>query len=364
MAASADPELPRDARICLLRLSALGDVTHMLPVVHTLQRARPDWRVTWIIGRLEYQLVGDLPGVDFVVFDKRRGWRAYADLARSLSGRRFDALLQMQVALRASLAGRLVRARWRIGFDAERARDGHGLFVNRRIAPHPQAHVLDGFFDFLEAIGVHEREMRWRLPLPADARAFAARHLPAGERYLAINACTSARINNWRNWSAERYAAVATHAWQEHGLKTVLTGSPAPVEREMAADITARSKAPITDLVGRTSPKQLAAILARAAIVVAPDTGPAHIANAVGTPVIGLFATSNPERTGPYLWRDWCVTRYAEALAAETGKEPGEVRWGKRVRRADAMARITVADVTNRLDTWLRTAGSTAPTSG
>ncbi|MDX1610528.1 MAG: glycosyltransferase family 9 protein, partial [Halofilum sp. (in: g-proteobacteria)] len=135
--------------LCLLRLSALGDVTHMVPVVRTLQHEWPDTRLTWIIGRLEAELVGDLPGIEFIVFDKARGLAAFRDLWRDLDGRRFDALLQMQVALRANLAGRLVRSPVRIGFDRTRSRDGHGLFVNRRIEPHPGAHVLDGLFDFL-----------------------------------------------------------------------------------------------------------------------------------------------------------------------------------------------------------------------
>lgn len=352
------PDLPDEARVCLLRLSALGDVTHMLPLVHTLQAARPGWHLTWLIGRLEHALVGDLPGVEFVIFDKSRGWRAYRHLAGALGRRRFDALLLMQVALRAGLAGRFVRAPLRLGFDRERSRDGHGLFINRRVAPGPRAHVLDGFLDFATALGITDHQLRWDLPIPPAATEFATAKLPAGQRLLVINACTSARHRNWRNWSAERYAAVADHARAEHGLHTVLTGGPADTEREMAGAIAARTRAPVTDLVGATTPKELAAVLARADVVIAPDTGPAHIANAVGTPVIGLFATSNPQRTGPYNWRDWCVNRYPEALQAEAGLAPEQARWGRRVRDDEAMARITVSDVTRRLDRLLCISGA------
>lgn len=340
-------------RVCLLRLSALGDVTHVAPIVRTLQAEWPRTRLTWIVGSLEAQLVGDLPGVDFVVFDKSRGPRAYTDLRRALAGQRFDVLLHMQVALRANLAAALVRAPVRIGFDRARSRDGHGAIVNRRIRPRPRAHVLDGFFGFLEALGIERRVLRWDLPVPEEARAFAREHMGAGPRWLAINACTSARFNNWRNWSAERYAAVADHAAERHGLRTVLTGGPAPAEREMAAAIQAQARTPLVDLVGRTSPKSLTAVLERADIAIAPDTGPAHIANAVGTPVIGLYATSNPARTGPYCWRDWAVNRYPEALRAECGLGVDEARWGRRVRAPEAMQRITVDDVTERVDAVL-----------
>ena len=336
--------------LCLLRLSALGDVTHAVPVVRTLQRAWPDTRLTWIIGRLEAELVGDLPGVEFIVFDKARGLAAYRDLRRRLGGRRFDVLLQMQVALRANVAGRLVRAPVRVGFDRARSRDGHGLFVNRRIAPHPRAHVLDGFFDFLRALGIEDRELRWDIPVPPPAAARAAERLPADHRYLAINACTSARVNNWRNWSAERYAAVAEHAARVHGLRTVLTGGPAAAERQMAEAIAARAPGDLINLVGATRPKELLAVLDRASVAIAPDTGPLHIAAAAGTPVIGLYATSNPGRTGPYLWREHVVDRYPEALAAESGLTPATARWGRRVRDPAAMQRIGVADVTRALD--------------
>lgn len=340
--------------LCLLRLSALGDVTHTVPVVRTLQHACPETRLTWIIGRLEAELVGDLPGIEFIVFDKARNVAAFRDLWRDLDGRRFDVLLQMQTALRANLAGRVIRAPVRIGFDRARSRDGHGLFVNRRIEPHPRAHVLDGLFDFVRALGIDERVLRWDIPVPDAAAAFAREQMPDGQRYLAINACTSARVNNWRNWSAERYAAVSDHAATMHGLRTVLTGGPAPAEREMADAITARAGHEVVDLVGATRPKELLAVLGRARVAIAPDTGPLHIAAAAGTPVIGLYATSNPERTGPYQWRDCVVNRYPEALAAECGRTPDDVRWGRRVRNPEAMQRITVEDVTERLDALLK----------
>lgn len=350
-------------RLCLLRLSALGDVTHVVPVVRTLQQVWPQTQLTWIIGRTEAHLVGDLPGVEFVVFDKGRGAGAYRQLRSAMRGRRFDVLLQMQVALRANLAGALVPADTRVGFDRARSRDGHGLFVRQRIAPQPRPHVIDGFFGFLEALGIDERVWGWDLPIPPDAKVFAETQL-AGERpWLAINPCTSARVNNWRNWSAERYAAVADYAAEQHGLRVVLTGGPAAAERDMAATIRARARHELLDLVGATSPKQLLAVLARARAAIAPDTGPAHIATAAKTPVIGLYATSNPDRTGPARWREWTINRYPEAVQAEYGAGVEASRWGKRVRDPRAMQRITVADVTNRLDALFAAAPRSEPSA-
>jgi hypothetical protein len=110
------------ASLCILRLSAIGDTCHVVPVVRTLQRAWPATRLTWIIGRGEAQLMSLLPGVEFITIDKRAGWAAARTLRLALRGRRFDLLLHMQLSLRASLASTLIRARARIGFDLLRAR--------------------------------------------------------------------------------------------------------------------------------------------------------------------------------------------------------------------------------------------------
>jgi len=130
------PELPLDRpprRLCLIRLSALGDVTHILPIVHTLRHVWPETELTWIIGKREAELVAGLEGVELLPLDKAAGPAGYRALARQLRGRRFDVLLQMQVAMRAHLVSLLVRAPLRLGYDRVRSRDLHRLFVNRRI---------------------------------------------------------------------------------------------------------------------------------------------------------------------------------------------------------------------------------------
>ncbi|HKJ89358.1 MAG TPA: glycosyltransferase family 9 protein [Gammaproteobacteria bacterium] len=336
--------------LCIVRLSAIGDVSHVVPVIRTLQRHWPDTALTWVVGKVEAGLVGDLPGVEVVPYEKGGGTRALRDLRRRLRGRRFDVLLQMQTALRANMAGLGVSADLRLGYDRGRSRNGHGLFVNRRIDPNPRRHVLDGFFDFLVALGLHERELRWDIPVPEEARAFADEHLPADAPVLAINPCSSVRPRNWRNWDPGRYAAVADHAMRVRGMQVVLTGGPAPREREIGEAVAGAMEHPPVNLVGRTSLKEMLAVLERAEALVAPDTGPAHMGTAAGIPVIGLFGTSNPLRTGPYLSQRWAVNRYPENLRRYGGTSLEEAAWGKRVRHPEAMGAIEVADVTARLD--------------
>lgn len=341
---------PEPANIALLRLSAVGDVCHTVPVLRALQDQWPGCRITWIIGCGEASLVDDIPGVEFIRFDKHDGLGAYRDLSRAIRGKRFDSLLHMQIALRASIASVLIPARRKIGFDRRRARDWQWLFTRERIPANPRQHVMDGLLEFARALGADVSRPRWDIPVPEADRAFAADHIPPNARTLIISPCSSQRARNFRNWRAERYAAVIDHAARIHGMNTLITGGPSEREQSMAAAICEQARHKPVNLVGQTSLKQLFALIQRATAVVCPDSGPAHMGTAAGTPVIGLYASSNPERTGPYFSREWCVNRYPEALRAQTGKEVNEVRWGARIRDPEVMDRIQVDDVAERLD--------------
>lgn len=337
-------------RLCLLRLSAVGDVSHVLPVVRTLQASWPETQMTWIIGKLEHTLVGDIPGIEFIIFDKREGWGAYRGLYHDLAGRRFDVLLHMQMSLRASFASLLVRADVKLGFDHTRAKDLQWLFTNARIAAAPRQHVIDSFFAFAQALGIDDRILRWDIPVPESAQTFARQHIPGDKPALVISPCSSM---SYRNWNVAGYAAVADYAMERHGMQVVLTGGPSALEQEYGNKIAAAMRHPAINLIGRTDLKQLLAVISRATAVLAPDSGPAHLATAVGVPVIGLYATTNPDRARPYLSADFVVNRYPEAVRDKYGTMPDQLPWGIRVRDPGTMDRISVSDVTAVLDRLL-----------
>jgi len=341
--------------LAIMRLSAIGDVTHMLPVVNTLQKVWPQTQITWFIGKLEAQLIGDFPNVEFIIVDKGAGWKGYWQLYRRMRHRQFDIFLQMQVSLRASITSMMIPAKVRIGFDRKRAADKQWWFTDYQIPHQPRQHVLDSFFEFLVFLGINERHLQWSLPIPPVAYEFAKNTFPSNKKLLVINPCSSQRRNNWRNWRHEHYAAVIEYAVTHCDMHVALTGGPAANEVAMGeavlaalSPVTAQS---VTDLIGKTALKELAAILDKACAVIAPDTGPAHIANAVGTPVIGLYATSNPERTGPYD-RRWVVNQYPAALA-HIGLSEASAKWGQRVRDPNVLDLITVAQVTDKLSAVL-----------
>lgn len=331
---------PAGARICLLRLSALGDVTHVLPLVHTLQSGLPGARLTWIIGRGEHRLLAGLPGVEFVEYDKTSGLRGMRELRARLGGR-FDVLLQMQVAARANLLSAFVPARRRIGYDRSRSKDMHGLFINERIPDRPGIHVLDAIGSFCEPLGLRQDVVRWDMPVPADACEWAAAQWPEDDRpALLVSPCSSHVLRNWR---ADRYAAVADHA-ASRGWRVVLCGGRSALERETGDAILAAMKTPALDLIGKDSLKQLPALLARASLLMTPDSGPMHIANAMGTKVLGLHAATNPARSGPYSDRRYCVDRYDDAARKYLGRPASQLKWGTRIEREGVMDLVTVED--------------------
>ena len=345
---TAAPIAAPPTSLCVLRISAIGDVCHALPVVRTLQDAWPEARIAWLIGKLEHKLLGHVPGIEFVVFDKKLGRAAYTGLRESLRGRRFDALLHMQLALRASLAAALVPARVKIGFDRARARELQWLFTNEKIAPRRREHVLDSMFGFTASLGLHGRSMRWDIPLPAAARAYAERAIPeTSQPTLVVSPCSSHAL---RNWSVERYAAAADHAVARLGMQVLLCGGRSALELEYAAGIERAMQHPCRNLVWQDTLLEFLATLSRATALLSPDSGPAHMATTVGTPVIGLYAATNPARSGPYYSRRWCVDRYADAATRFRGRSAAQLPWTEKIELPGVMDLITVAEVTRKLD--------------
>ena len=341
-----EPRAAAFQNIAIVRLSALGDVTLVLPAVETLKRALPRAHITWITGTAAYELLEGYPGVEFIVFDKRRGLRAYAELRRHLRGRRFDALLAMQASWRANFIYPLIDAPLKIGFDRTRARDGQWLFTNRRIG-FAREHLLDSFLAFVAALGVDEKVINWNLPLAESDRAWAAAQLSrARGPVLAVNPGASKAE---REWPVARWIEVIRAAQDRWGVQVVLTGGPGAHERATGVKITHAVSGGVTNLIGASTPKQLAALLEKCAVLAAPDTGPVHLAVAVGTPVVGLYAVAPPQLSGPYLYPELVINRFPEAVRAILGRDPDTVPWTTRVHSGEPMQLIRVEEVLDRL---------------
>ncbi len=331
--------------ILVMRLSAIGDCVLTVPMVQTIRKHYPHITIDWMVDPIAYSLLNGLEGVNFIVVKKPRKFAEYRQFYKDYKGKSWDLLIAAQYSLRANLLYPAINAKMKLGFGGWRARDGHKWFVDATVKDKP-SHLLDGTFEFLEYFGETRRELAWPFALPELADFEQGQPLVA-EDYIVINPAASSPK---RSWLAERYAAVADYAIQHYGVKVVLSGGPAAVEKELAAAVEKHSKHSLINLVGKTSLKELAAVLKGAKAVISPDTGPAHIAAAVGTPTIGLYTSVPAKATGPYTSLEHTVDKYLEAAEKYLGKQEHQLKWHERVNHDDAMALIEVNDVVEKLE--------------
>ncbi len=332
--------------LCLIRLSAIGDCCHTVPVVRTFQSYWPETSITWIIGRTEHALLEGLSGVEFITYDKRDPRNSRRAVRRQVAGRRFPLLLHMHPSMRANFISLSVSAKLRLGLGG-RVNDYQWLFTNARTQAKDRVHVMDRFFGFAEHFGLTDRDLRWDIPLSDADKSFAAKHCAGKKPIIVISPCSNARFRNFRNWRAEHYAALTAWLIQEYDANIILTGGPTETEVRYGQGIAAAG--PVTNLIGETSLKQVLALIDAADLLICPDSGPAHMATAVNTPVVGLYATTNRFRAAPYFCQDLVVDKYPEAVQKEYGKTVDQLRWGTRVRDESAMDLITLEGVQTKI---------------
>ena len=333
--------------LCIIRLSAIGDVCHTLAVVQAIQRQYPDVEITWIIGKTEAMLMQDLPNVTLIPFDKKSSWKNIFTIWKQLSHKRFDFLLSMQTAFRASILSLGIKADKKIGFNKDRAREMQWLFTNQKVEQTTSPHVLDGQMMFAKAIGVTDLTPKWQLPISMETVEKAKQWLDPMRKNVVISPCSSKAE---KDWLIERYADIANWLIAQN-INVILVGSPAKRELEMTACIQ-QLALDVQNLVGKTSLKELAALLKLADLVISPDTGSAHIASIQGTPVIGLYAIHNPRRTAPYNDQQNVISVYDEVVQTYYGKPWQALPWATKAKSKtgeNLMARISVESVKQKV---------------
>jgi heptosyltransferase I len=333
MAARLEIDPPRT--IAIVMLSALGDAVHVLPVVNALKRAWPDTRITWVIQPVPHQLVQGHENVDeFVLFRRRRvadAWRSYTELIRTLGDRRFDLLINLQVALKAGLITSLMKADVKLGFDRRRARDMNWLFTTHRIPPRATGHVQDQYFEFVEHLGIDPEPVEWGLHITADERSAQQTWFGAFDRPVAGVVVGTSRLE--KNWAPARYARLLEALEIDFGMQPVLLGGPAPAERAAAERVLRETKANAIDALA-DNVRRLLWLIDGSALIISPDTAPLHIARALDRPVVGLYGYTNPKRYGPYRRPEQVVDGYARFAGEEY---PLNQKY-----RAGGMDRVTV----------------------
>jgi heptosyltransferase I len=323
-------------------MSAVGDAVHVLPVINALKRHARDVHITWVMQPGPASLVRGHRSIDeLLLFERGAGWRAFADIRRQLAVRSFDLVIDLQVYFKAGLVTSFARAPIKLGFDRARARDFNWLFTTHRIAPHAPQHVQDQYFEFLAALGVEHEPIEWDLgPWEAERAAQRAFFAPLERPSASIVVATS---KPQKDWLPERWAEVADALRFDFDLEPVLVGGKSPREIDAERIIRERARSAPVSALG-SGLRNLVGILDGSALVLAPDTGPLHMAVALERPVISLMGYTNPKRTGPY-------RRYHDLIVDAYG-EPGEDYPVSMENRRDRMPRITVRDVLDRVERW------------
>lgn len=330
--------------IVVVRLSALGDIVLTVPLIHNLTRLFPEAKITWVISKEFYPLVEGLANVEFVVISKPKKISDYLNIRKQFAGQECDVLLALQANMRVNLIYKMIKAKRKIGFDTHRARDGQRWFIQEQI-PYKPEHLMEGFLGFLKPLTIDKPVIDWRLPISTADYQWAHAQLPS-DKVLVLHPMAS-KVE--RNWSIESYAQLIHFAHHDLNYAIIVTGGPSLLEQNLAQAIIEKCNVPVLNLVGKSTLKQLAALLGSVNVVVCPDTGPAHMASAMGTPVIGLYAVARPELTGPYFSKDLTVNKYPQAVKQFLQKEIEEVDWHTRVHHPQAMSLISVDDVVEKL---------------
>jgi heptosyltransferase-1 len=309
-------------RVALVKLSALGDVVHALPVAAALRAARPGAYLAWVVERRESALLRGHPALDAVIVADTRSWRRARtadDLRAALTGlralrrqlrrARFDVALDLQGLMKSRLITAACGARRRIGFDASWGSEPlHAVRLTDRVAPPTARHVVEQYLALLAPLGITPGAPQFHLPVSAGAEAridewLASVGLKPHQRLVVLNP-GAGRAD--KLWPLGHLTTLARRLAHDAAAHVVLTWGPGEegTARVVVAAAPSAVLAPPTDL------DALLALLRRASVVVAADTGPLHMAAGPGTPCVGLYGPTSPARNGPYgaghrvLWSD------------------------------------------------------------
>ncbi len=301
--------------ILIVKLSAIGDVIHTLPVLNAVRKQYPDAHITWLVEEAAYGVIKGHKALDRIIVSKRKTWlkglagrfclkniREVCRFIKHLRDTRYDLILDFQALLKSGVLIGLARGGRKIGFDKGMEHQEHSyIFLNERIKPvDMEIHALIRGMMLLESIGIQSREAVFNLPV-SDQDRNAANDLlmhcgiKTPELLVAINPMAKWETKLWDNL---KFSNLADRLIEQENADVIFTGGQE--DSEVIEDIISNMKAKAANFAGKTSLKTLAALYEKAACVISTDTGPMHLAAAIGTPVVAFFGPTAPWRTGPF----------------------------------------------------------------
>ena len=332
-------------RLLVVRLGSLGDLVHALPAVATLRAAFPQARLDWLVEARWQELIERNPDISNVIpvdtFAWRRGllraqtWGRFTALIRSLRHTGYDAALDLQGLYKSGILAWLSGARQRLGFQKRFLKEpGAALFYTEQVQPPANTHVIEMNLALAQAGGGREACLRFPLPTSPEDEAYVEHLLRThqlGEFFLLSPG------GGWgaKCWPVERYAMLHNALARQRGWRSVVNAGPG--EESLVSEFLARAR--VTQPVHfPLSLRQLVALVRRARVLISGDTGPLHLAAALGTPAVGLYGPTDPVRNGPYPMRPGRV-------AVIHHRELATITYKREEKPAPAMLAITVEEV-------------------
>lgn len=297
--------------ILIVKLSAIGDVVHTLPSLAALRKHYPAAHITWVIEEAAADLIAGHPYLDRVLVSRRKIWirdikngrnvsavfREISAFVRTLRDRPYDLVIDFHGLFKSAVVVLLSGGKRKLGYDS--MQEMSGLFLNEKIREDMEKHAVDRYLDFPRYLGADASAPEFLIPLEEENRLridslLSEEGIDRGTPFIAVNPVAYWKTKLWRD---ERFALLCDSIMEELGIPIILTGgsgdrSLSRIERLM--------KNPCINFAGKTTLRDLAALYQRARLVVTTDSGPMHIAAAMGTPTVALFGPTNPDRTGPY----------------------------------------------------------------
>ena len=291
--------------ILVVKLSAIGDVIHALPVSYAIKEQYPEAHLTWVVEQAAYAILADNPCIDeLILFEKAKfrsigGFlREIGPFRRRLRTRRYDASLDLQGLFKSAAIAWNAGAKLRIG--TANMREGAHLVSRPVRGAHAEGHIVERYLDVARALGCRVGEVRFPVSV-SDRDRMAADTLLAREGVQEGRSFVAFAVGaNWPNkrWPVEHFAALADRLYHAHYVPVLVGGGR--LDATLAEDILRASEIPPVNLVGRTNLKQLAHVFTRAALVLGGDTGPVHLAAGLRVPTVMLMGPTDANRNGPY----------------------------------------------------------------
>ena len=324
--------------ILIVRLGALGDIVHALPVAAALRARFGDARIDWVVDERHRELLDLVPVVDRRIVLRTRSAslrRRVTELRRTLARESYDVAIDVQGLLKSAVVARLSRARRILGFTPPHLRERVArFFYTETHDPGVTAHVIEKNLTLAASLGADVSRIRFPLTVPVSAAldAVRARRSVVGETTFVVLNPGAAWPN--KRWPPARFGAVAQWLRRERGLSSVVTWGPG--DETMAAAVV-DGAAGAAELAPTTSISDLVAIVRDATLMVSGDTGPVHLAAAVGTPIVGIYGPTDASRNGPWSVDDVTVSRFT-ACSCHHRRRCRVARW--------CLEDISVDDVT------------------